>query len=431
MGRVWAVIKREYVERVRTKWFIVSTLFAPFLLGLLTIVPLWLISKTAAQSDITHVAILDASGTGVGKRIQIAIGGGPIATDTAKTQLVVLDTTELVAAESAFTHMVMRKETRGYLVLGPHVLDDTVARYAGRNGSSLADVSRIQSAVRQGILQARLERAGMNPERVMSLTGAKPLELSAEQIGDKGREGSGGMVKFLFAFSIAFLLYMSIVLYGQNVLRGVLEEKQTRVAEVVVSSISTDTLLAGKVLGVGAVGITQQILWVITSIAVIHAREPIMRAMHIAAPSFTLPSITPGVLALLFLFFVLGFMLYAAIFAAVGSMVNSDSEAQQAQQPFMMLLVATAILIQPVLLNPGSSLSVAASIVPFSSPVIMPLRLSVSSVPWWELVASIVVAAVTIAIFIWIASRIYRTGLLMYGKRPTIRELARWVRRSA
>ena len=145
MARVWAVIKREYLERVRTKWFIISTLFAPFLLGLLTIVPLWLISKTAAQSDIAHVAILDASGTGVGKRIQIAIGGGPMGTDTARTQLVTLDTTQLAAAESAFTHMVMKKETRGYLVLGPHVLDDTVARYAGRNGSSLADVSRIKS----------------------------------------------------------------------------------------------------------------------------------------------------------------------------------------------------------------------------------------------------------------------------------------------
>ncbi|HEX8850064.1 MAG TPA: ABC transporter permease [Gemmatimonadaceae bacterium] len=430
MARLWAVIKREYLERVRTKWFIISTLFAPFLLGLLTIVPIWLIGKTAAQSDITHIAILDASGTGVGRRVRLALGGGSLASDTSRTQLVVLDTTQLAAAESAFTHMVMKKETRGYLVLGPHVLDDTVARYAGRNGASLADVGRIQSAVRQGILQARLERAGLNAERVMSLTAAKQVELSAEQIGDKGREG-GGIVKFLFSFSIAFLLYMSIVLYGQNVLRGVLEEKQTRVAEVVVSSVSTDTLLAGKVLGVGAVGITQQILWVITSIAVIRARDPIMRALHIPQVSFTMPSISLPVLGLLFVFFVLGFMLYAAIFASVGAMVNSDTEAQQAQQPFMMLLVATAILIQPVLVNPASSLAVAASIVPFSSPVIMPLRLSVSSVPWWEVALAIAVAAVTIAIFIWIASRIYRTGLLMYGKRPTLREVARWVRRSA
>ncbi|HEX2780987.1 MAG TPA: ABC transporter permease [Gemmatimonadaceae bacterium] len=430
MARLWAVIKREYVERVRTKWFLVSTLFAPFLLGLLTIVPIWLISKTANQSDIAHVAILDASGTGVGKRVQVALGGGPTSTDTARTQLVTLDTTQLAAAESAYTHMVMKKETRGYLVLGPRVLSDTVAYYAGRNGSSLADVARIEGAVRQGILETRLERAGMDPDRIARLTGAKRVELKADQIGDKGREG-GGIVKFLFSFSIAFLLYISIVLYGQNVLRGVLEEKQTRVAEVVVASVSTDTLLAGKVLGVGAVGITQQVLWVIMSLVVVRAREPIMRAMHIVSPSFAVPSIAPSVLALLFFFFVLGFMLYSAIFAAVGAMVNSDSEAQQAQQPFMMLLVATAILIQPVLVNPASSLAVAASIIPFSAPVIMPLRLSVTSVPWYELVASVLVLALTIALFIWIASRIYRTGLLMYGKRPTIRELARWVRRSA
>jgi ABC-2 type transport system permease protein len=429
MARLWAVIKREYLERVRTKWFIFSTVFTPLLFGALTLLPIWLASKSTSTENVAHIQILDASGTGLGKRVAYALGGGLMA-DTSATQVITLDTTQLAAAEVAATDAVVKRETRGYLVLGPHILDATETRYAGRNGSSIVDIERIRGAVRQGILAMRLQSAGVDAERVTSLLQAKQVDIDAEQIGDRGREGKGGLVKYIFAFSLAFLLYMSIFIYGQNVLRGVLEEKQTRVAEVVVSSVPTDTLLAGKVLGVGAVGITQQILWVIGSIVVIRLREPVMHALKIPSASITLPSIPPAVLALLLLFFVLGFMLYSALFAAVGAMVNSDQEAQQAAQPVTLLLVATAILIQPVLLNPGTKLAVIASIFPFSAPILMPLRLSLVSVPWQQVVGSFVSMIVAIAIAIWLASRIYRTGLLMYGKRPSFGEVARWLRRS-
>ena len=430
MARLWAVVKREYLERVRTKWFIFSTVFTPLLFGALTLLPIWLASKSMDSENIAHIQILDASGSGLGKRVAFALGGGIGSNDTSSTQIIVLDTAQIPAAELAATDAVVKKETRGYLILGPHILDATETRYAGRNASSLPDISRIEAAVRQGILATRLERAGMDAERVTSLTNVKRIELDAEQIGDRGREGKGGIVKYIFAFSLAFLLYMSIFIYGQNVLRGVLEEKQTRVAEVVVSSVSTDTLLAGKVLGVGAVGITQQILWVIGSIAIMKLREPVMHALKIASPPISLPSIAPSVLALLLLFFVLGFMLYSALFAAIGAMVNSDQEAQQAQQPVTLLLVSTAILIQPVLLNPGTKLATIASIFPFSAPILMPLRLSLVSVPWTQVAASLASMIVAIAAAIWLASRIYRTGLLMYGKRPSLREVSRWLRRS-
>ncbi len=430
MARLWAVIKREYLERVRTKWFIFSTLFTPILFGALTLLPIWLASKSMDSENIAHIQILDASGSGLGKRINLALGGGVMSNDTSSTQIILLDTAQLAAAELAATDAVVKKETRGYLVLGPNILDATETRYAGRNASSLPDIGRIEAAVRQGILATRLERAGMDAERVTSLVNTRRIELEAEQIGDRGREGKGGIVKYIFAFSLAFLLYMSIFIYGQNVLRGVLEEKQTRVAEVVVSSVSTDTLLAGKVLGVGAVGITQQILWVVGSLLIMKIREPVMNALHLTSTSLSLPSIAPSVLALLLLFFVLGFMLYSALFAAIGAMVNSDQEAQQAQQPVTLLLVSTAILIQPVLLNPGTKLATIASIFPFSAPILMPLRLSLVSVPWTQVAASLASMVVAIAAAIWLASRIYRTGLLMYGKRPSLRELSRWLRRS-
>ena len=429
MGRLWAVIKREYLERVRTKWFVFATVFAPLLMTALLILPIWLIGKSGGTTDLSRIRILDASGIGLGARVGSELSGGLMAADTSHAKIQVVSASELAAAESASTHAVMRKETNGYLVLGPRILDDTVARYAGRNASSIIDVQRVGEAVRREVLAARLEQAGVNAEKVLSLTRAKRLDLETEQIGDRGREGSG-MVKYFFSFAIAFLLYTSILIYGQTVLRSVLEEKQTRVAEVVISSISTDTLLAGKVLGVGAVGLTQQILWVIMTLVLTKAREPVMRAMHLPSTPLTIPSISLGVLALLMLFFFLGFILYSALFAAVGAMVNTDQEAQQAQQPFMLLLVATVILIQPVLLNPTTKLAVGSSIFPFSAPILMPVRLSLMSVPWWQLAASLASMLVMIFVAIWLASRIYRVGLLMYGKRPTLREVARWVHRA-
>lgn len=432
MARLWAVVKREYLERVRTKWFIIATVFAPLFFGMITIFPIWLTTRSAERVDVTNMVILDASGRGVGKRIQFALGSGSrVAADTGRTQVIELDTTQLSSAEVAAMDAVMKKERRGYLVIPPTILTDTVARYAGRNASSLAEIGRISSAVREAVLATRLEAEGMNADRVMRLTSAKRIELSADQIGDRGREGKGGLVKYIFAFMIAFLLYMSIFLYSQNVMRSVLEEKQTRVAEVIVSSVPPDTLLAGKVIGVGAVGITQQILWLVTTVALFYLRAPIFRALGIMNPSISIPSIAPSVALLLLLFFVLGFLLYSALFASVGAMVNDDREAQQAQQPFTLLLVGTIILVQPVLINPNTPLARWSSLFPFSAAILMPLRLSLTSVPWSEVIAAVIGMIVMIVIAIWFASRIYRVGLLMYGKRPTIRELARWVRRSA
>ena len=432
MARLWAVIKREYLERVRTKWFLIATVFAPLFFGMITIFPIWLTARSARNVDVNNILVLDASGRGIGKRVQFALGSGPMTErDTGKTQVIELDTTQLAAAELAALDAVVKRERRGYLVVPPTIMSDTVARYAGRNASSLVEIGRISAALRDGILATRLEEEGMNAGRVMQLTSSRRIELSADQIGDRGREGRGGLVKYFFSFTIAFLLYMSIFLYSQNVMRSVLEEKQTRVAEVIVSSVRTDTLLAGKVIGVGAVGITQQILWIATSVALLYLRAPILRALKIMNPAISIPSIPLSVALLLLLFFVLGFLLYSALFASVGAMVNDDREAQQAQQPFTLLLVGTIILVQPLLINPSSDLAVWSSIFPFSAAVLMPLRLSMTSVPAWQVVASIAAMLVMIAVAIWIAARIYRVGLLMYGKRPTLGELTRWVRRSA
>jgi ABC-2 type transport system permease protein len=253
-----------------------------------------------------------------------------------------------------------------------------------------------------------------------------PLDFSAERITEKGRAGSG-MASVLFGFAIGFLLYMSIVIYGQTIMSGVLEEKTTRVAEVVMSSVPTDTLLAGKVLGVGAVGLTQQIIWIVTTYILLKLRAPIMAKFGAPTVNFSLPAISLGAGIIFLLFFLLGFIFYSSLYAAVGSSVNSESEARQAASPLMIMIVSTAVFIQPVLLNPTGTTAQVLSMVPFSSPIIMPIRMAVTGVPPLELAASLGFLAIGCLLALWLASRIYRVGLLMYGKRPTMKEMARWV----
>jgi ABC-2 type transport system permease protein len=424
MAKLWAIIKREYLERVRTKWFIIATVFGPVFFGLLIIVPAYMAKRTNSSTEFTNAIILDATQTGIGKKVSDAMGSGRLP-GSLPPLVRVVPPSELTAAESTATHQVMSKQVSGYLILDDQTLKGEQLRYAGRNATSLGDMERLRSTVKQTLLAERLEGAGVKPDRVKELT-FMPLRLNAERITDKGRGGSG-TVSIIFAAVVAFLLYMSIVLYGQNVLRGVLEEKTTRVAEVVVSSVPAETLLAGKVLGVGAVGLTQQIIWVIASVIMFKLRAPILATFGVNSIPFQMPEISIGLALLLLLFFLLGFTFYAALYAAVGSSVNTEQEAQQAVQPLLILLVATAVFINPILINPTGRMAVVMSLLPFSAPIIMPLRLALGSVPWYELAGALLGLVLACIAAVWVAARIYRVGLLMYGKRPTLKEMGRWI----
>jgi len=331
----------------------------------------------------------------------------------------------LAQAESTATREVMQKQHTGYVVVDQRTVNGEAVRYAGKSATSIPDMDRLERAVKETVLSVRLEAAGIDAARSRDLTFI-PLNLSTERITERGRGGSG-MASVIFGYVIALLLYTSIMLYGQNVMGGVLEEKTSRVAEVVMSSVSTDTLLGGKVLGVGAVGLTQQIIWVITSYLMFKFRAPIMARFGVPAAPFAFPSISVGVAILFLLFFLLGFIFYSSLFAAVGASVNTEQEAKQAATPVILLNVSTVIFVSPVLLNPTGRLAEVLSLLPFSAPIIMPLRMAVTAIAPWELALSLGILAAACVLTVWIASRIYRIGLLMYGKRPTFRELGRWI----
>ena len=322
MAKLWAIIKREYLERVRSKWFLIATFFGPIFFSAIIIVPAWLSSRSKATTDIYNTTILDATANGFGHRLAINIAGDSTIPGR-MPEVKVVAPSMLTQAESLATHQVMQKDKTGYIVVDQQTLAGEAARYAGRNATSIADMSQIKSAIRETILASRLEKVGLDNSRMKEITFI-PLDFSTERITEKGRAGSG-MASVMFGFAIGFLLYMSIVIYGQTIMSGVLEEKTTRVAEVVMSSVPTDTLLAGKVLGVGAVGLTQQIIWIVTTYVLLKLRAPIMARLGAPTMNFTLPDISLGAGIIFLLFFLLGFIFYSSLYAAVGSSVNSES----------------------------------------------------------------------------------------------------------
>jgi len=431
MAKLWAVIKREYLERVRTKWFIIVTLFGPVFFAVIMILPGYLSVKGIREATVRQLRIVDATGAGLGQRVAERLAAPTIAMG-ATPALAQIDTVrieDLAAAEESWVARIQRREENGVLILDSATVNSGRARYLGRDAGSMGQLEALEGATRFALISLRAEELGIAADGAERLARTR-INIAGEKITNEGRGGSG-LAGTIFGFGVAFLLYMSIILYGQNILRGVLEEKTTRVAEVVVSSVSPDTLLAGKVIGVGAVGLTQMVFWVLSGVLFWEQRARVFSMMGIQnMPQVSFPQIDPLVLVALVLFFILGYTFYASLFAAVGAMVGSQEEAQQAAQPVMMMLVFSIIFVQPVMTNPTGQLALTMSFLPFSAPIIMPMRMTATPVPTWEIVASLSGVAVACVAAIWLSARIYRVGLLMYGKRPSMKELVRWVRQS-
>jgi len=446
MGKLLVVFRREYLERVRSRWFVIGTLLGPAFLLLIVGAPRLMGDRSEGSRDVARIDVIDATGTALGTRVANALrekyplSRGPYLRTATAAQVPI--------EEDRSVLRVQRDEVLGTLVLDSATVAGNSARYAGRNAGSHTDVDGIRNVVRNVVLADQMAGAGIDAKRVEEFSHI-PLDMHLQKVGDKGIEKGNPIAVILLGYGVALLLYMMIVVYGQAIMRSVLEEKSTRVAEVVVSSVDTDTLLAGKILGVGLVAITQVLSWIVLGAAALIYFPQIMGngdamaggpgsagvngAMGGASAAAALvkaglPSVPLWATVALFLCFVLGFIFYASLFAAVGAMVNSQEDVQQAATPVMLLLVSSAIFMGPIMANPTSNLAKTMSILPTSAPIIMPLRMTLVPVPWIEIVGALAGVSSACAAAIWLSGRIYRVGLLMYGKKPTIRELAKWIK---
>lgn len=441
MGKLLIVAKREYLERIRSRWFIVMTLLVPAIMVAAFMIPVYIASHGSASAGVRHIRILDASGAGLGSQIAAALMADSSlnapGNDSIVPRVDVIAPSEVAAREQAATDEArLPKHIVGFLTVTDSTLAGRTAHYAGRNASAAGDMEKLTTIVRQTVMIARLQHEGVNANIVNDLA-TRSLHISSDRITDRGRGGSGE-AGLIAGFVVGILLFMSITVHGQNVLRGVLEEKTTRVAEVVLSSIKPESLLAGKVLGVGAVGLTQQVAWLAIGGYLAAQVLPLVTrgaahaagAAGAAAPTLgsTLSSFSIGMLGIALAYFLIGFVFYASLYAAAGSMVNSEQEAQQAQGPILVLLMSTWILVQVVWLNPNGKVAAILSWLPWSSPIVMPMRMGLATVSPYSVAGSIAVAILGCVGAVWLSARIYRVGMLMYGKKPSFAELAKWIR---
>jgi len=421
-AKLWAVVKREYLERVRTKGFVIGTVLGPLLMGGMMIVPA-LAARSGGKP--LRVAVLDGTGTlqaaveeGLraarfdGKArfdVQPAPGteAGPAAAATAGT------------SEAALKKAVLEGRLDGYLHLPADAVAAGTASYYGRNVSNRIDLRTMERTVSDVLVGRRLTGAGLDPAKVKDLT--KELDLKTIRLSEKGeREDQGAAM--IFSIILLMILYVSILMWGQAVMTSVIEEKTSRVVEVMAAGVSPATLLAGKLLGVGAAGLTQFLVWAFSLLGVS------VFAAGAAMGAFAMPEITPVMLVSFVLFFLLGFLFYAALYASIGAAVNTVQEAQSLAFPVMLPIILAMVCFPAVLEAPDGALAVTMSMIPGMSPLIMFLRIVVLTPPLWQIALSIALLALGILGVVWVAARVYRVGILMYGKKPTFPELVKWVR---
>jgi ABC-2 type transport system permease protein len=421
--KIWVVIRREFVERVRTKWFLISTVLGPVFMAAMLIIPVLVGTGEGRERSI---AVVDVGTNGFAERLTVELDRSqPIQARRLET-----DATYLEAVIDSLSALVRLKAYDGFLVVTGSALEDGKTEYFGTNVSSPRDMQTLSRYVQETTLAERLTRAGVDPGAVRQARLEVQIRTSKVS-GIKGARESGEGA-FVLAYAMWFVLYIAIIVYGVTVMGAVVEEKTSRVIEVLVSSVRPFQLLAGKVAGVGAVGLFQMLIWGVCGSILLNNQREVMQLLHLPMTAETprfphLSLVTSGVFLS---YFLLGYFLYAAMFAAIASMSSSESEARQAQTPVVMLLIVPTVLMIGILNDPNGPLARTLGLIPFFSPIAMPVRWAAAPIPMGELALSLAVLAVSVVLVTWIASRIYRVGILMYGKRPSLREVARWIRAS-
>ena len=411
------IAKREYVEQIRGRAFRFSTIFVP----LLVIVLLGISAITGRKM-------------GTGKHIMVVCDSAELAANMRSNLLGENLAGYTVETVTPFTDrdrvnlqsLVENKSIDGLLTVENSASPAPRVTYYSESSGDLMDTSRLHSALNDALLNYRLTRQGLNEQQVHDLV--QPVAIETLQVAGKGKTGkSQGMTPFFKAMLMTFLMTMPILLYGMDMARSIVEEKSSRVFEVMLSATRPDDMLTGKLLGVGAVGLTQIAIWIVAAVLL---SGPVMIGPLMSGNvriHFTLLE------AVLFpIYFLLGFFLYSAFFSGLAATCET---AQDLQMYISLAIIPTwtAFAILPFLLNnPNSPWVVAASIFPPTAPLVIVPRIGMLATPYpyWQIALSLALMVFSIWAVIWFASRLYRVGILMYGKRATLPELLRWLRYS-
>ena len=422
MKKMLIVVRREYLERVKKKSFLIGTILGPVLMGLMIFAPA-LLFRLSPETQ-TTVAVIDLTGD-VYAQMETALvdtlGDG---TTMFMLREVEADVTGLEEAKRVLNLEVENDAIDGYVVIPADILDEGKAVFYGKRIGDIKTLERIERALSNVVIGMRLSAKGLDFSEVRGLV--KGVDMETMQVTDKGVEKRGGFnFVFMSSFLFIMMLYMTILMWGVAVQRSIIEEKNNRVVEVLLSSLKPEDLLFGKIFGVGAVGLTQYAIWGL--FGTLMTAYGLTMGGPVAEFAGNLSFATLGFFVL---YYLLGFLFYATMFAGIGSVCNTDQEAQQMQTPVVLCLVFTILVPMMVIQRPDSLFATVISLIPVFIPIVMFMRINVLMPPAWQIALSVVIMILSIWFAGKLSARIFRTGILMYGKKPDVREILKWLRRA-
>ena len=434
MNKIALIIEREYMSRVRKKSFIIMTLIGPLLFGGITIIPVWLAQKNSSQ---TTVYVLDKSG----------LFGDKLKSNKETVYEVVKgdETAEKSHLKKAGEHhmLLVIEPTDGKT--SPHV------QFFGASNPSLDLVESVENQIVSELKTIQLKQAGIDPVLVETI---KPkVNIQTKVLNDEGEKDGSSAAATVVGYASGFLIYIFIFIYGSQVMSGVMEEKTSRVIEVIISSVKPFQLMMGKIVGIALVVLTQFLLWMVLSYSLTtvaagflteksgkkDAIEKMTEHKDVAIAKEKAGQVgfmkelgtinIPFTLGCFLFYFLGGYLLYSALFAAVGSAVETQQDAQQFMFPITIPIIGAIAFASFVIKEPNSSLAFWLSMIPFTSPIIMMIRIPFEP-PVWQILLSMFFLILGFLGTTWVAGRIYRVGILMYGKKVNYKELWKWMRYS-
>jgi ABC-2 type transport system permease protein len=423
VNKSWIIIKREFLTRVKTKGFIIGTFAAPLFMIAIVILPAMLMQMSPEAE--TLITVADFTG-----RLAPALKANveqykKDGKDRARFQIteVKADPASLDSLKLRMNSEILRGKNSIFLILPADIFQSNQFELYAQNIGNFQLNETLNGMVTSVVSKARLSDSGLDSEMVKKLSqrvSAKTFKVAEGEVKEES-----GELAFALSYVMVFILYMALIFYGIFVMRGVIEDKSSRVIEILLSSAKPHQIMAGKVLGIGAVGLVQITVWGLC----VFLLSALGVALAIAA-KFPLPSVSVWTVVAFIGFFLIGYVLYASLYAALGSMGNSEAEMQSLQWPAMAPLIFSIVVMMAIVKDPNGTMAVVLSMIPFFSPMLMFLRISLHAVPLYQVIVCLALCILTTGFMIWFSGRIFRIGILMYGKRPTLPEVLKWIRYS-
>ena len=451
MNKISVIIKREYITRVRKKSFIIMTILAPLLMAAIIILPTALMMNQ--KGDFKKIAVIEDNS-------DLFRG---IIKNTKDAEFVYLENTKVDDLKKTF-------EKAGYygiLYISPDLVNiPDAVQLISKKQPPIGLLEHIESSLEKEIERQKLQAYNIqNLDEIMKNINTN-VNVQTKKIDETGAvTGTSTGIAMALAYILGFLMYMLVFIFGAQVMRGVIEEKTSRVVEVIISSVKPVQLMMGKIVGIALVGLTQFLIWIVLTMGTVTIlKTTILKKTDMTEISQNLPqnlmsgsqpgasatqasAMSPelaqfskmfdnamsqpwGLIIICFIFyFITGYLLYASVFAAIGSAVDNETETQQFMLPVTIPIIVALMVAMGTMQNPESSLSFWCSLIPLTSPIVMMARIPFG-VPYWQIAVSMILMLVTFMVFVWGAAKIYRTGILMYGKKTSWKEMWKWLRYS-